>query len=155
MRLDPEGTEIIPEKHWLKLKETELCSLISWRQMLFLLSGLKSKIRFLVENNYPFLQLWIACVVNLTIFLIIFSVIQLLFNDHLLYTSYSAYNSCWCFQNPIWNTLPVTIYSLRDSCRALKAQFLETQLCLSLQQRILSLHNPHFNIFWGFFKQLT
>lgn len=56
LRLNPEATEVIPEKHWLKLAETELCSLRSWR-LLFLLSGLKSKMRFFVENNYHVLHI--------------------------------------------------------------------------------------------------
>lgn len=102
--------------------------------------------RFLVENNYLFLHIWIvACVINPTIFLIILSVIQQLVIGHLLYASYTAYNTCCCFQNPIWNN-SLWLYTLLETCRPLQAQLLETQPCLSLQQRILTLHNPPFNI---------
>lgn len=54
LRLNPEATERILEKHWLKLGETELCSLTNQRQS-FLFSGLKS-------NGI------VACIINPTIF---------------------------------------------------------------------------------------
>lgn len=57
-RWNPEATERILEKHWLKLGETELCSLTNQRQS-FLFSGLKSKMRFFAfEKNQIIFELW-------------------------------------------------------------------------------------------------